>query len=1514
MKKLYILLILLSSMLVKGQTPGGVQGVTIEYWLSADEVLLNNSVGDGASISNWMDKSIHARHFYNSTGFTPRYIKSAMNYHAAVEFYNDEETAETDSRRRKLESIGTYQVDPNRSYYVIWISRLENDSFSGSLKYAPVFTVNSASSGDNYGWIAGTGNDAQKLWHETRGSSYTHSHLGKAYGIGIAVMPNKTGTGALAQSQYLNGLASTTTMAARTMASTATKSIIGGTDPGSSNTYYYYGEVMEVMVLSRPAGSTGVGLSADELRKINTHFAIKYGVSLDPSTPNYILSDGTLIYSGIQSGYTLYNKDIFGIARDDASGLHQKQAMSADDPALAISLGEFKETNKENLSELTDKHALILGANGLTGTQSYSHDTGTSFVNYTLQTHTDPITGVVKQEKLTTLFNYKLRAKTTGQTSFTVNARIGIGTWLLVSNTPDFIPSQTRIYKSVDGEISNVVINDGDYIGFTSEFVAPGGVTSGLRMWLNASQRQTLSVSSGEIQNWTDYSGIGTTYRKKVSNNSAPQYVEQDERTNYHPTPVFRGAKDYLITDKAAMSKAIPDDVAFYAVVNHNFATSRSYFIGFGQQSPGTNARRPAFGVYRGSESNGDLDGKGRMGSTGLSNSPSRLFNAGATTIAGYHWKVGTGVTFEFDGGHSEFVNHKYNNVLMNGPGMLGLGSSSSSYYLQGVMPEVILYEGILTANEKERINSYLGLKYAITIKLGTVGSPNFNYLLSDNTSVWNGNATANRNFHHNVAGVVRDDNADLYNHQAKSTDLGAIVHMGVGTKIGLDPVLGSIIHDKSALVWGHNDGALTRYSFAGNQQICGEMDSRLTGRIWMVENTNFDQSILVRAATSDFPYNGSNWQVFLLVADSPTKLTNNQWDRVIPMDFLYEGHQVNYKFPKDQYTYFTFAAKALPGICESCDFSGIKKLEFTKTNWAKGSTANTYNLGDGFTADVKVTIESPATLRSRYPRPSSLKSLREYRRRGVGDNAMVTEVTLKQGSSLRAAATSFEIFEIDRYGGRFSDVEVYGVCGSGIVMPNLSYTAKKNSYRIAGNKAKGYTSSSYASPKGRMYVEFDVPVEKIYVVHKFTGRNGSGTMRIGIGPMEFYCLPPTPTPNEEGLIFTKQGPPEMLLCEEAVYTFRISNTNCAPYQVNFSDVLPVGMQWVGESLAVDETAIAQATINNYEHGRTLDIQNLIVPGTATLTFRARAIFDREAQPGTYENRGKLSYQPLTGTPRTIELLSCDRLLIGCEPTRTVATGDPTIRPLPIEVISTTSDKGCYKENDVVTVFLKVKNPNAFNLENMLLELDYNEEFSYVNNSITSSTISFGGSVLVDTAEAGSILIEDFVLPPGEHMISFKIKAPTAANLVMVDIDPLDPSQGQIETPLFIDYDLINESDDACLNASTSNAYGSLEMAYCVVCYYDPVVGDNGNILDSSGYLVITTLNRPDRSWIPSRGNAFMVLESKTKGMVISRLTTTQIMQLSPVAGMLVYDTTLHCLKMFNGTTWGCLDQGCVDE
>ncbi|MDM1370770.1 hypothetical protein HX071_16180 [Myroides marinus] len=1491
------------------QTPGGISGVTVEYWLDASR-LMPTLPRDGADVTNWYDVSGNTRHFTSPTAFHPMFVKSAMNYHSAVDFYyldEDDGGVAANNKKRKMQSVGNFPIDANKSYYVIWVSRLDMDSGKTG-NYATVLNL-SAGKNDFFGWRGiqypkynGT------VFDEVGGTFTSHDGEATGYGIGMSVIPNTKSRGSLTHQLYLNAQPHSKSELSVLSNVSNQPTILGSDKLGDfSSNDSFFGEIMEVIVLSRPAGATGAVLSDNEMKSINTYLALKYGLTLHKSSQkDYILSNGTIIYSSSSAGYIQYGHDIFGLVRDDASGLYQKQAMSTDHAATTVYLGELAGTNNENTSTLNDKQAILFGANGQKGTSTYSYRAGDSFQNYTFKSTTDPVTGKITEERLSSIENYKLRVKMTGATTYTVNLAPNKGEWVLVSSDPSFTPANTKIYQIKGGKAENIELKDGDYIGFAFYLKAPGGVTNGLRMWLNASVASTITTNaSGDVLTWTDNAGMGTFYKRKASANASAAYLKADERTNYHPTLNFRSPNDYLITDKAAMSVAAPERVSFYTVVNHNFATDRSYFIGFGYQKHDTRGRRPSFGVYQ--ERRAPNEGYGRIGSTGLTNSKGKLFNTGATTIAGYLWNVGQDLTFEFDA-YAETVKHTYKDILMNGQGMLGLGSSGSNYYLQGVMPEVIAYEEFLTQDERNRVNSYLGLKYGITLDLDKASNiVNYDFIFSDGSSIWKGNDAIHRDYHHNVASVLRDDDADLMNLQSRSTDTGAIVHMGIGTKLGLDPSLGTILRDKSSITWGHNAGSFKTHSFAGNEEICGKMDSRIEGRIWLVDNENFNQSILVGAHGPEFPYNGANYQVYLLVADSPAKLLANQWDRIVPMAFQNGMHVGNYNF-SSKYSYFTFGAKQV-GSCEGCEFEGIKTLDFTKTTWpTKGMTNQTVDLGDGF--KVKITVKDEGKNMSKgYPRASSLKSLRETRKGGAN---IITNIEFinAQGTSA-AASASFELFDVDRSGRIMDNVEVVGFCNNSPVYPKLSYTFNKperSRYTInnaggANAKARGFAysgNSSYTSKQGRVFVEFETPVQRIEVRYKTTSSSSSFSSNyIGIGPMELYCPAPLPEPNEDGLIFVKQAPAEVLLCEVVDYTFRSINTNCAPKEVEFTDTLPEGMVWVNNSLSAGGADIEDANITGYGT-RTLTVKGLTVPGGgSTYTFRASAIFADNAVAGEYLNQGTIKYDRL-GTAESLN--STDRLT-GKEFTKTVAKDSD--RPKQI-VTKMTTDKSCFSMDKEIEVTIDINNPNAISLSDMFLSVDYDTAaFTLVSGSVKTST---GLTLGTNQAEDGNLEFEDFKLPAGTSWLKFKIKA--SNNIADYDVDPATGYPRSIT----MSYDLISEAEDVCLPGALANANGEQELPFCSICYYPTVVGNNGDIMNSSGFMAVSTLNRKNSDWVSKRGNAFVVLESYNKGLVLTRLTTAQIEALKPVEGMMVYDSTANCLKLYNGKTWGCVVQGCVDE
>lgn len=92
-------------------------------------------------------------------------------------------------------------------------------------------------------------------------------------------------------------------------------------------------------------------------------------------------------------------------------------------------------------------------------------------------------------------------------------------------------------------------------------------------------------------------------------------------------------------------------------------------------------------------------------------------------------------------------------------------------------------------------------------------------------------------------------------------------------------------------------------------------------------------------------------------------------------------------------------------------------------------------------------------------------------------------------------------------------------------------------------------------------------------------------------------------------------------------------------------------------------------------------------------------------------------------------------------------------------------------------------------------------------------------------------------------------------------------------------------------------------------CYKDPLINPNIQVPSKVG---ITSLGRAGSAnsdnWPMNRQSADLVLESKTKGFVINRVSDTSVIA-QPVEGMMVYDESSDCLKIYStkdgGATFG---------
>ncbi len=141
-------------------------------------------------------------------------------------------------------------------------------------------------------------------------------------------------------------------------------------------------------------------------------------------------------------------------------------------------------------------------------------------------------------------------------------------------------------------------------------------------------------------------------------------------------------------------------------------------------------------------------------------------------------------------------------------PAYIGVGATVTSQFWNGSMGEVIVYNRELTAPELLRVNSYLAIKYGITLNQ-TVAT---DYIASDGTTrMWT--AADNTGFNRRITGIGRDDCTELYQKQSLSVDTGTVA-VAIGDAVAASNLdnAATIDNDNAWFVFA-DDGAAVQYN-----------------------------------------------------------------------------------------------------------------------------------------------------------------------------------------------------------------------------------------------------------------------------------------------------------------------------------------------------------------------------------------------------------------------------------------------------------------------------------------------------------------------------------------------------------------------------------------------------------------------------------------------------------------------------------------------------------------------------
>jgi Secretion system C-terminal sorting domain len=702
---------------------------------------LNANVGvtGGTNASSWTDQSTNAFVANQATGANqPAIMSNRINFNTSLQFNG--------SSSNMSIAGGILGTSTYTDFTVFLISRTNTVSNSQTFQENDAggqFASYTPWGDNNIYWDAGNSasNRVNTNWGGVVNTPFMWS---------LAASTTATASGAL-QDIYRNGLRIANDNTMNSFNGSGSNFFIGS----GAGTNFYNGEVSEFIVYPSSLTST-------QQQRIQSYLGIKYGVTLDQTTAtNYVASDGTVLWNGTTNA--TYKSDIAGIGRDDASGLDQRKSQSVNTKSLVtIDNGGGAFANNMNFILWGSDN----GATSMTTTGTYP-----GFQYRIVRTWKMAITGTANTVDISfdlsqgiynsgNAANYQLLLKS-GDINFSSGATGVAGT--LVGNTLTF---------------TGVTVADGEFFSLgLASFPAPGGVVPNMQFWVKGNTGVTGTTN---VSLWADQSGANNN-AFQATPAQQPALVSVD--VNYNPSVNFSGGTMYMSLT------APPADLnsTIFAVgvpaVNSNW---RTMFRGAINDHP--------IIIQSGGTTLGFYDGV-----SGGFKSGSFTWLQNEVAAVGLEMRTGN-VNFRKNGTQGASIT----TINLAGLSLDYFGNYANNGQNFGRIAESVIYNNsaaTLTATEKNRIESYLAVKYGLTLT--------HDYLASDASTIWSSSPAT---YQHDVAGVGRDDGSALNQKQSGSVNAGNILAISNGTgSLAVDNAsnVNNFTADKSFFIWGHNNLAL---------------------------------------------------------------------------------------------------------------------------------------------------------------------------------------------------------------------------------------------------------------------------------------------------------------------------------------------------------------------------------------------------------------------------------------------------------------------------------------------------------------------------------------------------------------------------------------------------------------------------------------------------------------------------------------------------------------------------------
>ncbi|WP_208503970.1 hypothetical protein [Roseivirga sp. E12] len=870
------------NLIVENKGPGGYKAA-LSTWLKANEADDVTTSTDGSTVTDWQDHWIGDHDATTGTAApTYRSTSSAINFNPTVDFtasatsltianntdfntaasYTNKglnfafRTSTTDVTDRQV----IYEQGGNTRGIIVYIR-------SGNLH---VSAYNRNNDGSGSPWNNGT--------NITTVSTAVSTNT--EYILTLELDGNSGTTGTL--TPYLNGASFGTLSSVGLLFSDTDGIEFGGSDGSTqyddgtnASTNSFEGEISELIYCNEPGSFTSA-----QRNRIESYLAIKYGITLDQSVAkNYVNSGGTVIFDATNDetagGYKQYNNDIAGIGRDDDSELDQPQSRSENsDGIVIIDRGSTIGTDDSWLIWGNDNGALT--------------ETTALTMPDTIDARLTRVWRVAEEKEVqTTSVSFDLTGL--GLSSNAANFSLliaGTNAVTVSGNDADFSNATVVTGGTFNGNIitfTGIDLEDGQYftLGTDFETCAPGGVEADLALWFEADSGTNTTTNGANVTSWEDQSLNGTNAAEANGGGTPVEPTFVTSGTNFNPTISFT---DQSNTNNSWLrTSTIPatGDMSLIAVYSSSQTDASSNtaaydaptLVSTDDSNPGANySLGQSAGRVHAKIITGDQYGARTTGTFNDANSHIALATRVQSTAAG-------SVQLYIDG------NNEASAVSDVAALNLGTGIGIGNHYqpfnndgqLQGTISEVIVFSDDLTSDERNRVETYLAIKYGITKNSaddGTTGSVDErDYRDAEGTVIWDFTDQSS-GYNNDIAGIGRDDAQCFEQRQSSSINTDGLVTMGLGSIEATNAAnSNSFTADNSFQVWGNDNGATAQAS-AETVDVPGIITERMD-RIWHVQETGTVGETTITFDLTGLGYTGTSASDFNLITSSTSTMAS---------------------------------------------------------------------------------------------------------------------------------------------------------------------------------------------------------------------------------------------------------------------------------------------------------------------------------------------------------------------------------------------------------------------------------------------------------------------------------------------------------------------------------------------------------------------------------------------------------------------------------------------------------------